>query len=162
VKYEELGIAFLLVVALVVGIVASNETPATAANHSFAAASYRVAAVPGGNAAPAMRKGTPDYPFAQKSEFIDDMEKELGVIHDELDLAGDKVDRIGGEAKADAKVRLQAVREKWAQTEKKLNQAENATDTTWRGVKGDVEKSVDDTRDSFEKTRQWVNDTIKP
>jgi hypothetical protein len=56
---------------------------------------------------------TQDYAYAQKAEFVDKMKKELAEIQEELDRLSAKVERSSGEAKVDAKTRLDAVRGKW-------------------------------------------------
>lgn len=103
-----------------------------------------------------------DYAYAQKAEFVAKMKRELASIQEELDRLGAKVDRASGTAKADAKVRLEAVREKWAQTKKQLDRAESTTESTWDDVKNGFKQSYTDLKDSFDKTRQWLSDKIAP
>jgi chromosome segregation ATPase len=103
-----------------------------------------------------------DFAYAQKAEFVDKMKKELVEIQGELDRLSAKVDRSSGAAKADAKTKLEAVREKWAQAKKQLDQAESATESTWDDVKVGFKKSYGELKDSFENTRQWLSDKIEP
>jgi hypothetical protein len=109
-------------------------------------------------AAQAMR----DYAYAEKTEFVDRMGKELVSIQEELDRLGTKVDKASGAAKADAKVKLQTARDKWAQAKKQLDQAETATESSWDDVKTGFKQSYGDLKDSFDKTRQWLSDKIAP
>ena len=109
-------------------------------------------------AAQAMR----DYAYAEKAEFVVQMKKELVSIQDELDQLGAKVESAGGSAKADAKVKLTAVREKWAQAKKQVDRAETATASDWDDVKSGFKQSYVDLKDSFDKTRQWLSDKIAP
>jgi hypothetical protein len=109
-------------------------------------------------AAQAMR----DYAYAEKAEFVDSMKKELVGIQEELDRLGTKVDKANGAAKADAKVKLQAARDKWTQAKKQLDQAETATESSWDDVKSGFKQSYTDLQDSFAKTRQWLSDKIAP
>jgi cell division protein FtsX len=109
-------------------------------------------------AAQAMR----DYAYAEKTEFVDRMGKELVSIQEELDRLGTKVDKANGAAKADAKVKLQAARDKWAQAKKQLDQAETATESSWDDVKAGFKQSYAELQDSFAKTRQWLSDKIAP
>ena len=123
------------------------------------------AAPQGGSAEPEANEAPPAsgyYTYAQKAQFIEDMKRELQMIDDELDLLADKVDRLGGEAKAGAKAKLKIVRAQWAQAEKELQRAENATEPTWNDVKNGFDKVYGEAKDSFEKTRQWINDRIEP
>jgi chromosome segregation ATPase len=103
-----------------------------------------------------------DYTYAQKAEFIDKMKKELVGIQEELDRLSARVDTSIGAEKADAKTKLEAVREKWARAKKQLDQAESATESDWDDVKGGFKKSYGELKDSFEKTRQWLSDKIEP
>ena len=109
-------------------------------------------------AAQAMR----EYAYAEKAEFVAKMKKELVSTQEELDRLGAKVDGASGAAKADAKVKLEAVREKWAQAKKQLDRAETATASDWDNVKTGFKQAYADLKDSFDNTRQWLSDKIAP
>jgi hypothetical protein len=109
-------------------------------------------------AAQAMR----DYAFAEKAEFVAKMKKEMIATQEELDRLGASVDSAGDSAKADAKVKLAAVRAKWVQAKAHLDRAESATDSTWDDVKFGFKQSYVDLKDSFNSTRQWLSDKIAP
>jgi len=145
-RHTILVITFLIVAALAVGCTSTDGKPAGGPKQSET------------GPAQAMQ----DYTYAQKAEFVDKMKKELVEIQEELDRLSAKVDRSSGAAKADARTKLEAVREKWAQAKKQLDQAESATDSTWDDVKGGFKKSYGELMDSFEKTRQWLSDKIEP
>jgi len=145
-RHTILVITFLIVAAFAVGCTSTDEKPAGGPKQSET------------GPAQAMQ----DYTYAQKAEFVDKMKKELVEIQEELDRLSAKVDRSSGAAKADARTKLEAVREKWAQAKKQLDQAESATDSTWDDVKGGFKKSYGELMDSFEKTRQWLSDKIEP
>jgi exonuclease VII large subunit len=103
-----------------------------------------------------------DYTFAQRAEFVAKTRIELDEFQVELDRLSREVDRSKAEAKADAKIRLDAVRENWARTKEKLDQAESATEVTWNDVRLGFEKSRDSLRESVNETRQWLSDKIEP
>ena len=109
-------------------------------------------------AAQAMR----DYAYAEKAEFVDSTRKELVSIQEELDRLGTKVEKASGAAKADANLKLEAVREKWTQAKKQLDRAESATESTWGDVKTGFRQSYADLQESFANTRQWLSDKIAP
>ena len=109
-------------------------------------------------AAQAMR----DYAYAEKTEFVDKMKKELVSTQEELDWLSAKVESAGGAVKTDAKARLDAVREKWAQAKKQLDRAETATASDWDDVKSGFKQSYADLQDSSAQTRQWLSDKIAP
>ncbi len=90
------------------------------------------------------------------------MKKELAEIQNELDQLSAKIDKSSGAVKADAKTQLEALREKWAQAKKQLDQAESSTESTWEKVKDNLKKYYGELKDSLEKTRRWLSDKIKP
>ena len=152
-------ITFLIVAALAVGCKSTDEKPAVGPKPSETVAAQRdKAETEVKEAAQAMQ----DYAYAQKAEFVDKMRKELADIQEELDRLSTKVDRSSSAAKADAKTQLDAVREKWAQAKKQLDQADSATESTWNDVKDGFKKLYGELKDSFEKTRQWLSDKIEP
>ena len=103
-----------------------------------------------------------DYTYAQKTEFVAETQKELAELRTELDRLAARVDRSKGAAKADAKMRLDAVRETWARAKTQLDLAETATEATWNDVKRGLQKSRDELMESFENSRQWLSDKIEP
>jgi hypothetical protein len=103
-----------------------------------------------------------DYNFARKAEFVAKTQKELDELHVEMDRLSAQVDRSKAEAKADAKVRLDTVRENWAKTKDKLEQAKDATEGAWNDVKFGFEKSRSDLKESIDNMRQWLSDKVEP
>jgi hypothetical protein len=45
---------------------------------------------------------------------------------------------------------------------KQLEDARNATESTWDSVKNGFNKAYDATKDGFQQARQWVSDKIAP
>ena len=82
-----------------------------------------------------------DYTFAQKAEFVD--------------KASDAV-------KAEAKPKLQVLRDQTAQLNKQLDEAKNATESTWDSVKGGFKKAFESSKEGFQQARQWVSDKLAP
>ncbi len=109
-------------------------------------------------AAQAMR----DYVYAERAVFVAEMKKDLAAAQADLDRLSAEVDQSSGEAKADAKRKLDAAREKWAQTKAQLDAAESATEDTWEDVKGGVKKSYGELKESIADARQWLSDEIEP
>lgn len=103
-----------------------------------------------------------DYAYAERSEFVDKMKKDMVGTQEELDRLGAKVDSANDAAKADAKVKLAAVREKWSQAKKQLERAESATASDWDDVKNGFKQSYIDLKITFNQTRQWLSDRIAP
>ena len=152
-------IAFLLALALAAGCKSTVEKSTAATKQDeLAALQLGKAKAATKEAAQAME----DYAFTQKAEFVAAMNKELVAIQEELDHLTAKVESSGGAVKADAKAKLEAAREKWALTKRALDQAESATESSWKDVKGGFRESYAGLKDSIAMTRQWLSDKIAP
>ena len=103
-----------------------------------------------------------DYTFAQKAEFVKTMQGQLDALNKDLDQLSAKIDSSSDAVKAEAKPKLQALRDQAAQLNKQLADAQNATESTWDSVKAGFQKAYDATKDGFNQTRQWVSDKIAP
>jgi archaellum component FlaC len=156
-RYTILVVMFHLTAAFAVGCTpgksADGPTP-----RETAAAKLDKAKTETKEAARAMQ----DYAFAQKSELIDKMNKELTGIQEELDRLSTKVDNSSDTAKAEAKAKVDEVRGKYTRVKKQLDQAKNATESNWNEVKDGFKTSYGELKDSVDKTRQWLSDKIEP
>jgi ElaB/YqjD/DUF883 family membrane-anchored ribosome-binding protein len=103
-----------------------------------------------------------DYTFAQKDEFVKTMRVQLDALNKDLDQLAAKIDSSSDAVKAEAKPKLQALRDQAAQLNKQLDDARNATESTWDSVKSGFQKAYDATKDGFNQARQWVSDKIAP
>ncbi len=103
-----------------------------------------------------------DYTFAQKAEFVAAMQVQLDALNKDLDQLSAKIDSSSDAVKAEAKPKLQALRDQAAQLNKQLDDAKNATESTWNSVKAGCSKAYDATKDGFNQARQWVSDKIAP
>ena len=103
-----------------------------------------------------------DYTFAQKAEFVKTMQGQLDALNKDLDELSAKIDSSSDAVKAEAKPKLQALRDQAAQLNKQLDEARNATESTWDSVKTGFQKAYDATKDGFNQARQWVSDKIAP
>ena len=103
-----------------------------------------------------------DYTFAQKAEFVKDMQAQLDALNQDLDQLSAKIDSSSDAVKAEAKPKLQALRDQAAQLNKQLDGAKNATESTWDSVKSGFSKAYDATKDGFNQARQWLSDKIAP
>ena len=103
-----------------------------------------------------------DYTFAQKAEFVKTMQGQLDVLNKDLDQLAAKIESSSDAVKAEAKPKLQALRDQAAQLNKQLDEAKNATESTWDSVKAGCSKAYDATKDGFNQARQWVSDKIAP
>ena len=103
-----------------------------------------------------------DYTFAQKAEFVKQMQIQLDALNKDLDQLAAKIDSSSDAVKAEAKPKLQALRDQAAQLNKQLDDARNATESTWDSVKSGFQKAYEATKDGFNQARQWVSDKIAP
>lgn len=141
-------ITFLFVAGLAVGCRSTDGGSATKPEHRASVAAQKAAT----ETKQAIR-ATQDYAYAQKAEMVERMKKDLGEIRRELDRLSVKVSNARGAVRANAKAKLDAAREKWANMNKRLDSAESATESTWDDVKGGLNRSYDELKDFFEKTR---------
>ena len=103
-----------------------------------------------------------DYTFAQKAEFVKTMQAQLDALNKDLDQLSAKIDSSSDAVKAEAKPKLQALRDQVAKLNTQLDDAKNATESTWDSVKSGFQKAYDSTKDGFNQARQWVSDKIAP
>ena len=58
-----------------------------------------------------------DYTYAQKTEFVETMQAQLAEINRDLDQLAAKIEKSSDAVKAEAKPKLQALRDQMAQIE---------------------------------------------
>jgi chromosome segregation ATPase len=103
-----------------------------------------------------------DYTYAQKDEVVKAMQGQLTALNQDLDKLAAKIDSSSDAVKAEAKPKLQALREQAAKLNQQLADAQNATESTWDSVKSGFQKGYAATKDGFNQARQWVSDKIAP
>jgi peptidoglycan hydrolase CwlO-like protein len=103
-----------------------------------------------------------DYTYAQKAEFVKAMQAQLTTLDQDLDKLAAKIDSASDAVKAEAKPKLQALRDQAAKLNQQLADASNATASTWDSVKAGSQKAYDALAKSFTDARQWVSDKIAP
>ncbi|HEX7570762.1 MAG TPA: hypothetical protein VF492_09675 [Verrucomicrobiae bacterium] len=103
-----------------------------------------------------------DYTFAQKDEFVKYMQGQLTTLNQDLDKLAAKIDSASDAVKAEAKPKLQALRDQAAKLNQQLADASNATESTWDSVKAGTKQAYDAVVKSFNDARQWVSDKIAP
>ena len=103
-----------------------------------------------------------DYTYAQKTEFVDKMQAEMAEINRDLDQLAGKIEKASDAAKAEAKPKLQALRDQADKLNQQLGKAKSATESTWDDVKAGTRKAYSELKDGFQQARQWVSDKIAP
>lgn len=103
-----------------------------------------------------------DYSYAQKTEFVAKRQSQLDEINRDLDQLSAKIEKSSAAAQAEAKPKLQALREQTAQLGKQLDEVKHASESTWDSVKAGSAKAYDELKESFQQARQWLSDKIAP
>jgi PBP1b-binding outer membrane lipoprotein LpoB len=147
-KFKMLGITLLSAAVFAVGC---NQEPTTSQQIDKAQTETATAA-----------RDMKDYTFAQKTEFVAKMQSQLDSINKDLDQLSAKIETSSDTIKADAKPRLQVLRDQSAGLAKQLDNARNATESTWDSVKATAQKAFDSTKDGFQQARQWLSEKIQP
>ncbi len=103
-----------------------------------------------------------DYTYAQKQQFVETMQAQLAALNRDLDELSAKVEKASDAAKADAKPKLQALRDKADKLNQQLDKVKTATESTWDDVKAGSKKAYSELKDGFQQARQWLSDKIAP
>lgn len=103
-----------------------------------------------------------DYAYAQKQEFVQQMQTRLNALNQDLDKLSAKIESSSDAVKAEAKPKLQALRDQATQLSKQLDDVKSASQTTWDSVKAGAEKAYDSLTNGVHQARQWVSDKIAP
>lgn len=103
-----------------------------------------------------------DYTFAHKDAFVAKMQAQMAEIHQDLDQLMARVETSSNAAKAEAKRKLEALRDQAATLSPTLDEAKTATESTWDGVKAASMNGYGDLKEGFNQARQWVSDKIAP
>ncbi len=103
-----------------------------------------------------------DYTYEQRAEFMEKMQHQLTEINHDLDQLAAKIEKSSDAVQAEAKPKLQALRDQSAQLNKQLEEVKNATKSTWESVKAISKTAYNDSKDGFNKSRQWVSEKIAP
>lgn len=103
-----------------------------------------------------------DYAYAQKADFVVVMRGQLDALNRDLDSLAAKIEASSDAAKAEAKPKLQSLRDQAAKLNTQLEAATKATESTWGEVKAGFQKGLGELKDGFQQARQWVSDKIAP
>jgi cytochrome c556 len=155
-KHTNLLIALLAVSAFALGCKPSEQSPAE--NREATAKQLDKVKTETKEAAQDMK----DYTYAQKTEFVEKMQGQLAAINRDLDQISAKIEKANDAAKAEAKPKLQALRDEADKLNQQLDKAKNATESTWDEVKAGTKEAYNKLADGFQQARQWVSEKIAP
>jgi len=103
-----------------------------------------------------------DYTFGQKTEFVMSMRAQLADLDKGLDELSVKIEKSSEAVQAEAKPKLAVLREQAEKLKKQLQEASDATLSTWSVIKADTEKAYASLKDGLAQSRQAVSDKIAP
>ncbi|MEI6077298.1 MAG: hypothetical protein WCS94_17085 [Verrucomicrobiota bacterium] len=103
-----------------------------------------------------------EYTYTQKAEFVKTMQAQLDALNQDLDRLGTKIESSSDQIKAEAKPKLQALRDEAKKLNEQLDEARNATESTWDSIKAGFKKTYDATKEGISQARQWMSDKIAP
>jgi ElaB/YqjD/DUF883 family membrane-anchored ribosome-binding protein len=149
-KHRLLAVTFLAVAAFAVGCKPSEDNSAAQQLDKVKAETKADA------------KDMKDYTFAQKADFVAKMQRQVDALNKDIDALSAKIEKSSDTVKADAKPKLQALRDEAAKMSKQLDDARGATESTWDSVKAGSQKAWDSLKDDFTQARQWASDKIAP
>ena len=101
-------------------------------------------------------------PCAPQVELVEKTQGQLAEINQDMDQISAKVEKSSNAAKAEAKPKLQALRDQAAKLNHLLDEAKNATESTWHDIKAGTKKACDGLKDGSQQAREWVSDRIAP
>ena len=101
-----------------------------------------------------------NYSYARKAEFSEKLKTELAAINSELDELTAKVEKATDDVKAEAKPKLQALREKAEELKKQLATVGDATESTWESVESGASKAWAGVKDGLRQSRDWIDSKI--
>jgi cytochrome c556 len=148
-KHKQLAITFLAITAFAVGCKPSAEQSATETRQATAQQFDKVK-----KETKEATQEMKDYTYAQKAEFVAKMQGQLDEINRDLDQLAAKIEKSSDAAKAEVKPKLQALRDQTAKLTKQLDEAKNATESTWGDVKAGFQKTYGELRDELQAERQ--------
>ena len=156
-KHRHIAIATLALTTFVAGCKPSAESPAPETRETTAQQFEKVK-----TETKAAAQEMKEYTYAQKADFIVEMQGRLDALNRDLDQLAAKVEKASDDAKAEAKPKLQVLRDHAAKLNAQLAQAKNATASTWSDVKAGFNKGYGELKNGFQEARQWVSDKIAP
>ena len=156
-KTTKLALACLATMALVVGCGPPSQTPSTETRSATAQPYAQVQ-----QEARETTHSMNDYAYAQKADYVTTRQAELAAINRDLDRLAGRIENATYEAKTEATPKLQALRDQVAKMNMHLDEAKNATESTWDDVKAKSNRSYRDFKDGFDQMRDWMSEKIAP
>src|SRR5947207_10022392 len=84
-----------------------------------------------------------DYSYAQKAAFVEKMQSQLTELNRDLDQLAARIEKSSDTVKAEAKPKLESLRDQAARLNQQLTEARNGTESTWDSVKNSLAKGYE-------------------
>jgi peptidoglycan hydrolase CwlO-like protein len=105
---------------------------------------------------------TKEYAYGQKDEFIAKTTEELAEVQKEIDRLAAQVESTRDDARAEAKAKLQIVRDKADSLRRQVNELKRATASSWNEVRAGYNNTQGELKSAFNDARRWLADKIAP
>ena len=102
------------------------------------------------------------YGYARREQFVLAMKKQLANFQADIDQLSKEIESSSGEVKAQAQLKLEAVRRKWDETSKELEKAQTATAENWDAAEDKFRTASSDLKSNVDEARTWLANKIKP
>jgi predicted nucleic acid-binding Zn-ribbon protein len=103
-----------------------------------------------------------DCTFAEKDEFVKKERALLTELNRDLDELAARVEKSAAAVKTEAQPRIETLRGQTARLNKQLDEATNATESSWEKLKVEVRETQAASKEEFDKARQWLSEKIAP
>ena len=103
-----------------------------------------------------------EYTFAQKGEFVENMQIQLDSIKHDLDRISSQIATASDTVKAEDTPKLKALRDRETGLELQLQKVKDADASTWYEVTAGFRKNYDDLKTSVAGARQRMSEKIAP
>jgi vacuolar-type H+-ATPase subunit I/STV1 len=101
-----------------------------------------------------------DYSYEQKADFVAAVVSDLEALDKKIQKLSDKVATARDNLKADAKAKLEALREQRKKLNEKLEDAKNSADSNWLEAKANFKTAYDDVKNAVKDTWKWLTDKL--
>jgi predicted nucleic acid-binding Zn-ribbon protein len=97
-----------------------------------------------------------DVSYSDRSNFVSKMKSELNDVNGEIQRLSTKTSNATDNASAEAKSRLEALKDKSKDLNVQIEKVQNATESTWADVKASSQKAMDQAKDSLRSAKDWT------
>ena len=101
-----------------------------------------------------------DVSYSNRQDFIAKMKDEAKNLESQMERLQVKATNAADNASAEAKTKLETLKEKSKNLNVEIDKAQNSNESTWNDVKASSRKAMDDAKNSFQDAKDWLSDKI--